>query len=98
MKTKMTSATRNANELFNQIIREFGLKSDSALSRALEVSPSVISKIRTGSAPFTDNMLIVVHDATGMSIKELKTILREGLPALPPTLQYRQGSNSHAFL
>lgn len=79
MNIEMASATRNANELFDQIMREFDLKSDSALSRALEVSPSAISKIRSGSAAFTDNMLIVVHEATGMSIKELKAVLRDGL-------------------
>lgn len=87
MKNAMATEVRNANDLFDMIIRDQGHKNDAALSRALEVSRPVISKIRSGRAPFTDIMLIVVHEATGMSIKELKTLLRDGLPMkfrMPP--------------
>lgn len=78
-KIERASAARNANELFDKIIRDYGLKNDSALCRALEVPASRVSMIRSGRTPFTDTMLLIVHEATGMTIKEIKAILRDGV-------------------
>lgn len=97
MKNEMAPETRNANDLFDMIIRDQGLKNDVGLSKALEVSRPVISKIRSGRSPFSDIMLIVVHEATGMSIRELKAMLRDGLPMkfrMPP----RQTADFHVLV
>jgi len=98
MKNEMAPEVRNANDLFDMIIRDQGLKNDAALSKALEVSRPVISKIRSGRAPFTDIMLIVVHESTGMSIKELKAVLRDGLPMKFRVPHPHQSADLHALV
>lgn len=98
MKNEMAPEVRNANDLFDMIIRDQGLKNDAALSRALEVSRPVISKIRSGRAPFSDIMLIVIHESTGMSIRELKAVLRDGLPMKFRVLHPHRNADFHALV
>jgi len=43
--------TYNPNRLLDTLIERLRLKNDAALSRALEVAPPVISKIRHGRLP-----------------------------------------------
>lgn len=69
-----------ANELLDEALRVRGLKNDAALSRALEVAPPVISKIRHGRLPFGDSMLIRMHEMTGWAIGTMKESL--GLASL----------------
>jgi len=51
------------------------LKNDAALSRALEVSPPVISKIRHRRLPVTASLLIRMHEVSELSIKELRLLM-----------------------
>lgn len=95
MRNEKAADVLHANDLLDKIVRDLGLRNDAALSRALEVSPSMICKIRSGTTPFTDLMLIIVHEATGLSIKELKAILRDGLP-FHVQLLTQQASNRNA--
>jgi plasmid maintenance system antidote protein VapI len=83
MPTKKTAAKHDAkaaNALLNDVINTKRLKNDAALSRALEVAPPVISKIRHGKLPVGDSMLIRLHEYTGWAIRTMKTSL--GLPVL----------------
>lgn len=64
-----------ANKLLTDICAQLALKNDAALSRALEVAPPTISKIRNGHVPMGDNMLIRLHELTGITVRELKTSL-----------------------
>ena len=77
------SAERN-NELLNQVKRIAGLKNDAALSRALEVAPPVISKIRSGKLKIGATMVISIHEISGLSIAKITEILSE---ASVPTLK-----------
>jgi antitoxin HigA-1 len=64
-----------ANALLDEAIRVRRLNNDAALSRALEVAPPVISKIRHGRLPFGDSMLIRMHEYTGWAIRSMKKSL-----------------------
>jgi hypothetical protein len=59
---------------------KLGLKNDAALSRALEVAPPVISKIRHGRLPIGASLLIRAHEISDIAIRELKAI---AMPAVP---------------
>jgi antitoxin HigA-1 len=62
-------------ELLDALIAHLGLKNDAALSRVLEVAPPVISKFRHGRLPVGPSMLIRMHEATGLNIRDLKRFL-----------------------
>ena len=65
---------RNA-KLLSEVINVTGLKNDAALSRALEVAPPVISKIRNGKLPVGATMAIQIHELINMPIKRITAIL-----------------------
>ena len=63
------------NRLLNVLIEKTGSKNDAALSRALEVAPPLISKIRHRRLPIGASMLIRMHEVVGMSIGELRELM-----------------------
>lgn len=67
--------TYDPNRLLDALIEKLRLKNDAALSRALEVAPPVISKIRHGRLPVGASMLIRMHEETGLSIAELRQLM-----------------------
>lgn len=74
--TASTSAQRyDPDQLLASLISKLSLKNDAALSRALEVSPPVISKIRHRRLPVTASMLIRMHEVSALSIAELRQLM-----------------------
>ena len=67
----------DAHALLDFLIKEYGLKNDAALSRALGIRPSAISKIRARTLGFSGDMKILVHKKTGMSIEDIEAFLEE---------------------
>ena len=63
------------NNLLDALIQKLNLKNDAALSRALEVAPPVISKIRHRRLPVGASLLIRMHEVSDLSIKELRTLM-----------------------
>jgi plasmid maintenance system antidote protein VapI len=61
--------------LLASLIGRLNLKNDAALSRALEVSPPVISKIRHRRLPVTASLLIRMHEVSALSIAELRQLM-----------------------
>jgi len=51
------------------------LKNDAALSRALEVTAPVISKIRHRTLPVGASLLIRMHEVTQLSIRDLRDLM-----------------------
>jgi plasmid maintenance system antidote protein VapI len=66
-----------ANNMFDEAIRQLKLKNDAALSRALEVAPPMISKIRHGHIRLGSSMIIRLHETTGWAIRTIKDALDE---------------------
>ncbi len=54
----------NPNHLLDTLRERMKLKNDAALSRALEVAPPVISKIRHRTLPVGASLLIRMHEVT----------------------------------
>ncbi len=63
------------DQLLASLIGRLNLKNDAALSRALEVSPPVISKIRHRRLPVTASLLIRMHEVSTLSIAELRSLM-----------------------
>jgi len=73
---KMQSMQRyDPDQLLASLIGRLNLKNDAALSRALEVSPPVISKIRHRTLPVGASLLIRMHEVTELSIRELRELM-----------------------
>jgi hypothetical protein len=65
----------NPNRLLDILIERLHLKNDAALSRALEVAPPVISKIRHRRLPVGASMLIRMHEVSSLSVRELRDLM-----------------------
>lgn len=63
------------HNLLDALIEKLNLKNDAALSRALEVKPPVISKIRNRRLPVGASMLIRMHEVSALSIKDLRELM-----------------------
>ena len=72
--TEETTLTPN-NDIFDIIKDEFGLKNDRQLSEFLEITPSVLSRLRHGKMTFTPTYLLAVHDATDWSLNKIRGYL-----------------------
>jgi hypothetical protein len=63
------------NRLLDALIVKLNLKNDAALSRALEVAPPLISKIRHRRLPVGASLLIRMHEVSDLTIKELRELM-----------------------
>jgi hypothetical protein len=63
------------NNLLDSLIEKLNLKNDAALSRALEVAPPVISKIRHRRLPVGASLLVRMHEVSDLSIRELRVLM-----------------------
>lgn len=60
------------NQILDEMLSHLGLKNDAALSRALEVAPPVISKLRHARLPFGAVMAIRAHKLTGWPLVDIE--------------------------
>ncbi|GGY83715.1 hypothetical protein ACFFTM_05830 [Pseudoduganella plicata] len=75
LKELTSSPTYNPNRVLDAIMEKLQLKTDAALSRALEVAPPVISKIRHNTLPIGATILIRMHEISEFSIRELQELM-----------------------
>ncbi|MEW6021628.1 MAG: hypothetical protein AB1807_05760 [Pseudomonadota bacterium] len=68
-------ADYDPNRVLDAIITKLQLKNDAALSRALEVAPPVISKIRHNTLPIGATILLRMHEISDFSIRELRALM-----------------------
>lgn len=62
----------NVSNLLDHIITNKHLKNDAALSRALNVAPPVVSKLRHGKLPLGASHIIRIHEEFDIPIREIK--------------------------
>jgi plasmid maintenance system antidote protein VapI len=67
--------TYDPNRLLDTMRERLHLKNDAALSRALEVHPPLISKIRHRRLPVSASLLVRMNELTGLSIRELRNVM-----------------------
>jgi len=63
------------NHLLDTLMVRLRVKSDAALARALCVPASTISKVRHRQMAVNSSLLLAAHEATEMSIRELRNLL-----------------------
>lgn len=68
--------THDPDRLLDALLAKLRLKNDAALSRALGLRPPAISKIRHRKIPVGPVLLIRMHEASGLSIAELRQLMR----------------------
>ncbi|WP_211441452.1 hypothetical protein [Collimonas humicola] len=71
---KTNESTNSVAHMLDTVLELLQLKNDAALSRALEVAPPVISKVRNGVQPLGSTLLVKLHEATGITTKEIKAL------------------------
>ena len=69
------NSSYNPDHLLDNLIKKLSLKNDAALSRALEVAPPLISKIRHRRVPVGASLLIRMHEVSAMSVRELRDLM-----------------------
>jgi hypothetical protein len=74
---------QNANNLLDKLLEVLGCKNDAAMCRVMSIAPPVISKMRHLHLPVSANFLIAAHDASGLSINELRALLYAPLETAP---------------
>lgn len=70
-----TSQDYSPDRLLDTLRDNLKLKNDAALCRFLEVAPPIVSKIRHGRLPVGASLLIRMHEASGLGIKDLRYLL-----------------------
>lgn len=70
----------NPNRLLDTLLENLHLKNDAALSRALEVAPPLISKIRHHRLPVGAFLLLRMHEVTELSIRDLRSLMGDRRP------------------
>lgn len=75
LENMQTMQRYDPDQLLASLIGKLNLKNDAALSRALEVSPPVISKIRHRRLPVTASLLIRMHEVSALTISELRHLM-----------------------
>lgn len=66
-----------SGKLFDHIIKSRNLKNDAALARHIHQTPAVISKIRHGRLNVSAQIILDVHLATDMSVRDIQAMLPE---------------------
>lgn len=74
--TPQQSITSYTPELFiDSLMRRLGMKTRTALARAVGVSPSLVSKIWHRRLAISGEILLQVHEVTGIPIRELRRMM-----------------------
>jgi plasmid maintenance system antidote protein VapI len=62
------------NHLIDHLVREYDLRNDAALAKTIGVHPPTISKLRHGGMSLTPAVILKIHEAFDMPVKEIKRI------------------------
>lgn len=62
------------NHLIDHLLSQYNIKNDAALAKLLGVHPPTISKIRHGHMSFTPALILKIHEAFDMPVKEIKRV------------------------
>ncbi len=62
------------NHLIDYLLSEYNIRNDAALAHVLEVHPPTISKLRHGRMSLTAGVILKIHEAFDMPVKEIKRI------------------------
>lgn len=63
------------SRLFDAICQRRALKTDSELARLLGIGNAQICKVRHGIQPLSGQLLLRIHEVTGIDIRQLKVLM-----------------------
>ena len=63
--------------LFDFLKTEYNISSDRQLCAALGITPPALSKIRHGVVGISGDIIILIHEKTGMTIADIKEFISE---------------------
>jgi hypothetical protein len=63
------------SKLFDAICKRRALKTDSELAALLEIGNAQICKVRHGVQPLSGQLLLRIHEVTGIEIRQLKILM-----------------------
>lgn len=66
-----------AHPLLDFLKKEYKLKNDAALAKALGVKPPTISKLRANRQSMSAEIKIIIYKKTGMSIEDIEAFLEK---------------------
>lgn len=69
---------KNENALLDLAAEMLKAKNDAQLSRALAVTAPVISKVRHARLDVGPALVIKLHEATGLAVREIKSYITHG--------------------
>jgi transcriptional regulator with XRE-family HTH domain len=75
MKQQVTHINYTPDRLLDAIRSHLQLNSDGALAKRLKITRDLIKDIRHGHVPIGASMLMWMHEATGISIEELRRLM-----------------------
>ena len=64
------------HRLFDDIIKEFALKSDAGLARFLDLAPPHISRLRHGRYHVSGDVVLRIYDKTGWPLERIRGHLK----------------------
>jgi hypothetical protein len=68
---------RKNHPLLDYLLKTYKIKNDAQLSKALNVLPPVISKIRNRKYPVSAVMILEIHEQFEMPVKQIKALAAE---------------------
>jgi len=67
----------SSGKLFDHIVKANSLKNDAALARFINQTPAVVSKVRHGRLSVSPKIILDIHLATGMAVRDIMALLAE---------------------
>lgn len=84
MHTELTASQYLPEALFERLYQRLGVKSYSALGQVIGLSPSVVSKVRNRKVAISSEILLKIHDATDIPLRELRRWMGDTRPFYSP--------------
>lgn len=87
--SELSAAQYIPEVLFERLCNRLGVRSYSALGRVIGLSPSVVSKVRNRRLAISSEILLKIHDATDIPVRELRRWMGDTRPfysPLPPAI------------
>lgn len=66
---------RIEHRLLDTVRKRHNLKTDRALAHMLGIEQSVVSRIRSGKLAISPYVILQIHDATGMAVRDIKMLM-----------------------
>ncbi|WP_312547606.1 hypothetical protein [Massilia sp.] len=65
---------KSVAKLLDTLRERFGIKSDAALARELELSPAEVCKLRGGHRELGARVILSIHEHLGVPVKEIRAL------------------------